>query len=398
MCNDSTDIINKIEWIFNASEQELTEFFHKIDEKELKKIFLELKKRRAYTWKDRMLLQMIDKTPNLTFWASDRNYTVRLWEGQCNSIYGKNYEGYPFYDFISPLERIDAMKDSMLIINSKESEVGVHIKSFENYYTMDTAGEYAPVEMITNSVQLIDNDNGDIYYGEVGLHLNLNEVKKRYTEQQSKLEKKQKLIEKEWDKLLYEFQQRKNALIDDVEKLKLNRKTLREFNNKINEIQNKLVEEVDAQRTKWVDTYQEDIQKIREIIGQKYDEIDDALESKDIAEKQIDKIKVQSDITKEKLRGRINSAKYVINTNFTKRINSLKIDDANPTVAEKLRKRQDKLLSKKRSFISDLSTMLVAIEQLVENGILLESQYAIIDGIERTAEEYLESEASQYDE
>lgn len=42
--------------------------------------------------------------------------------------------------------------------------------------------------------------------------------------------------------------------------------------------------------------------------------------------------------------------------------------------------------------------MLVAIEQLVENGILLESQYAIIDGIERAAKEYLESEASQYDE
>lgn len=398
MCNDSSNIINKIECIFNASEQELNEYFHNIDAKELTKIFLELKKRRAYTWKDRMLLQMIDKTPNLTFWASDRNYKVRLWEGQCNDVYRKDYEGQPFYEFISPLERINAMQDSMLIINSKESEVGTHLKSFENYYTKDVVGAYVEVEMITNSVQLIDIDNDEVYYGEVGLHLNLEDVKKRYVEQQRKLEKKQKIIEKEWDKLLYEFEQRKDSLIDDVEKLKLNRKTLREFNNKINEIQKKLVEEVDVQRTKWVDTYQEDIQKIREIIGKKYDEIDDVLESKDIAEKQIDKIKVQSDITKEKLRGMINSAKYVIDTNFTKRINGLKRDDENPIIAEKLKKRQNELLSKKRSFISDLSTMLVAIEQLVENGILLESQYAIIDGIERAAKEYLESEASQYDE
>lgn len=347
MCNDSSNIINKIECIFNASEQELNEYFHNIDAKELTKIFLELKKRRAYTWKDRMLLQMIDKTPNLTFWASDRNYKVRLWEGQCNDVYRKDYEGQPFYEFISPLERINAMQDSMLIINSKESEVGTHLKSFENYYTKDVVGAYVEVEMITNSVQLIDIDNDEVYYGEVGLHLNLEDVKKRYVEQQRKLEKKQKIIEKEWDKLLYEFEQRKDSLIDDVEKLKLNRKTLREFNNKINEIQKKLVEEVDVQRTKWVDTYQEDIQKIREIIGKKYDEIDDVLESKDIAEKQIDKIKVQSDITKEKLRGMINSAKYVIDTNFTKRINGLKRDDENPIIAEKLKKRQNELLSKK---------------------------------------------------
>lgn len=395
MCDNSDSIMKKIEWIFSTSEQELNDFVSTINAEELTKIFVELRKRRAFKWQDRMLLQMIDKTPNLTFWASDKDYKVCLWEGQCNNIYGKNYCGDYFYNFISPLERINAMQDSMLVITSNEREVGTHIKSFENYYTKDIAG-YADIEMITNSVQLIDTDNNEKYYGEIGLHLNLEEVQKKHSEQQRKLSEKQKKIEEEWNQLLKDVELRSDSILTEMSKLRFERKISNNFRRKINDLKRKLTEEINAQKIKWVDTYEDDIKKIRDIIEQKYDEIDESVENEESAENIMQNINIDNGITKAILKGRINSTKEVIEKNFTDRINSLHDGCTDNVLIEKLRRRQENILCEKLKFIDKLSKLLLEIDYLLDGGILIEYQEEIINSIATEAEKYLEKEESQY--
>ena len=45
----------------------------------------------ANTYEDQLKLAILDKSP-FTIWASDRNCMIKMWDGQCESMYGRKKE------------------------------------------------------------------------------------------------------------------------------------------------------------------------------------------------------------------------------------------------------------------------------------------------------------------
>ena len=81
-------------------EQQIRKYVYEHNEDDLVKLLLLIKEKRAVSWKDRAILQMIEKSP-LTLWASNKTYKVVLWAGNCEQTYHRDLIGKPFYGIIS---------------------------------------------------------------------------------------------------------------------------------------------------------------------------------------------------------------------------------------------------------------------------------------------------------
>ena len=161
---------------------------------------------RAFSWEDRMLLQMVDKSP-FTFWASDKSYKVRLWEGKSSTVYARDMLGREFYEFISRYERSNAMTDSIKIINAKDTELAQLLEDFKNYYTEDIVGNRASIGIVTNTVQLIDDTTGEAFYAEIGVPIDLQKALKEFNERQKEFETQIRIFKGNCDELLSEANQ-----------------------------------------------------------------------------------------------------------------------------------------------------------------------------------------------
>ena len=60
----------------------------------------EFENQRAFTFEDQMKLAILNKSP-FTIWASDRDYKITLWEGQCEALYGYSREFAIGKDYVS---------------------------------------------------------------------------------------------------------------------------------------------------------------------------------------------------------------------------------------------------------------------------------------------------------
>ena len=94
--------------------------FNDMTREELLEYIESLKSKRAFTYEDRMKLTIIDSLP-FTVWASDRNCIIRLWEGQCEPMYGYKKEdvlGKNYIDlFVAKDEQAAARRDQLEIID-----------------------------------------------------------------------------------------------------------------------------------------------------------------------------------------------------------------------------------------------------------------------------------------
>lgn len=196
-------------------DNELKEFVELKDDSEIYNLLKLIKSKRAIKWKDRLLLQMVDKSP-LTFWASDKNYIVRLWEGNSENVYRRNMLDKKFTEFISKAEMQNAMIDSISIINADENNLCQLIADFSNYLTMDMLGTQKPISIITNSMQLIDEDNNEKLYAEIGLPIDLEDVKTEYINREEKFKNKFEDFEEKCQMRLNEMENKKNELIEII--------------------------------------------------------------------------------------------------------------------------------------------------------------------------------------
>lgn len=196
-------------------DNELKEFVELNDDVKIYNLLKLIKSKRAIKWKDRLLLQMIDKSP-LTFWASDKNYIVRLWEGNSENVYRRNMLDKKFTEFISKTEMQNAMNDSISIINADESNLNQLIADFSNYLTMDMLGTQKYISIITNSMQLIDEDNNEKFYAEIGLPIDLEDVKSEYINREEKFKNKFENFEEKCQMRLNEMENKKNELIERI--------------------------------------------------------------------------------------------------------------------------------------------------------------------------------------
>lgn len=123
----------------------------------------ELKAKRAFTYEDQMKLLILDSSP-FTVWASDRNCKIRLWMGQCETLYGfssKEAIGKDYVDlFVAEDEKVAARRDQIDIIDNEAV--------FHNIAN-DVGKNGNTLQLVTNCRRIKDPISGEYWNAEMGL-------------------------------------------------------------------------------------------------------------------------------------------------------------------------------------------------------------------------------------
>lgn len=144
---------------------------------ELIKLLLDFEGKRAFSYEDQLKLTILDKSP-FTIWASDRNCIIKMWSGQCESMYGRRKEdviGKDFVDlFVAPDEKAAARRDQLEIIDNE--------KEFHNIAN-DQGRNGNTLKLITNCFRIQDPETGEFWNAEMGVAIDY------YEEEQKQLER-----------------------------------------------------------------------------------------------------------------------------------------------------------------------------------------------------------------
>ncbi len=211
----------------NMFAEDIIKFVNNSSANQIVELLLLIKEKRAIQWNDRAILQMVEKSP-LTFWASDKSYQIVLWAGKCKDVYNRDLFGKSFPEIMSILERSDAMKDSISVIEAKQDELAPLLADFKNYYTKDMQGNQVKFSIVTNSMQLIDEDTGEKYYAEIGLPIDLESALDQYHKREEELKEKVNIILEKLKNIRNSFSieiSRFRQIIHKEEKLTRNQKS-----------------------------------------------------------------------------------------------------------------------------------------------------------------------------
>lgn len=379
--------LNNIE---KLTDEEFKKFLANTSKDGLEKLIILLREKRAFLWKDRMLLQMIDKAP-FTFWASDKSCIIRLWEGASKKVYSnREMLGKEFMEFISKIERSKAMTDSIEVIETDEERVGVLLKEFENYYTKDIRGNsQAEVELITNSVKLYDEDSGECFYGEIGLPIDLENVIESYKERNEELSNLIKNFENRCEELRNLNTRRRSDIFEhlresDIEQVK--KEVIRTRSTELyNYFENKIKEAMD--KAIYLETF---ITETEIEIDTQYDAIKRTLsENIPLAQEQpVFELEKMRCCIKDEL----SDARRIINEKQASIIIKLNRENSLGTTANKLKKRDKEDLEQK---ISSCLIKIYELEEKIETANSL-SFLQIHDQFKRIYDEILKK-ISEYD-
>lgn len=132
----------------------------------------EMKSKRAFEYEDQMKLEILDNSP-FTVWASDRNCIIKLWMGQCESLYGFSSEealNKDYVDlFVANDEKVAARRDQIEIIDNG--------KIFHNIAN-DIGKNGNTLQLITNCRRIKDIKSGEYWNAEIGVIIDYLEEEK----------------------------------------------------------------------------------------------------------------------------------------------------------------------------------------------------------------------------
>lgn len=211
--SDIDNALHKLEMF--EEENQIRDYIESLTTDEIASLIYQIKKKRAIRWEDRVILQMVEKSP-LTFWASDKDYKVVLWTDTCKDVYHREMLGLPFYEMISIFERPQAMKDSLSVIEADENKLGPLLADFKNYYTSDLEGESTTFNLVTNSMQLINDETGEKYYGEIGLPIDLTKAMAEHDFRQKRFNKEVDEFNESVEQLQRKFDLGKKELLSKI--------------------------------------------------------------------------------------------------------------------------------------------------------------------------------------
>lgn len=372
------------------TEEEFKEVVANASKEELEKLIILLREKRAFLWKDRMLLQMIDKAP-FTFWACDKSCIIRLWEGASKKVYSnRDMLGKEFMEFISKIERYKAMIDTIEVIETDEEHVGVLLKEFENYYTKDIRGNnQAEVELITNSVKLYDEDSGECFYGEIGLPIDLENVIEAYKERNEQLSNLIKNFENRCEELRKLNIRRRNDIFEILREHNVEQEKKAGIRTRSTELYNYFEKKIKEAMDKAV--YLENFITETEIeIDTQYDAI------KRTVGENIPLIQEQPVYELERMRSCIKedivTARRVTNDNYAKIVINFKKENNSSATANELKKRR---IDELKQQVSDSIIKFYELEQEIETANSLKF-FRIHDQFKEIYNEILEK-ISEYD-
>ena len=167
---ERTDLAVKIEAV--DSVKDILSILKGYTQEQLADYIYYLKCVRAINRKDRLKLQILDQM-DFTIWACDKDFNIRLWEGSCQSIYGKSEEqviGTNYLEqFVSPLEQHQSKIDTLHILETGEKQAC--------RYCDDEDSRGFPIQVITQCCRVYDDpvigkDKGDALQAEMALNMN----------------------------------------------------------------------------------------------------------------------------------------------------------------------------------------------------------------------------------
>lgn len=240
-----------------------------------------LKQKRELTYEERMKLIILDKSP-FTIWASDRNCTIKLWEGKCESMYGYSkleVLGKDYVDlFVATDEKNAARKDQLSIIDNGEV--------FHNIAN-DKGRNGNNLKLITYCSRIQDPQSGEFWNAEIGIPIDYYEEEKKLLNQRITESRMISACIKQFTdsqkQYLQQFNERKKALLTAMRECEIKAIKLRkriEYKKRSNPIDNSILaieNDLDSMsndylsRIKNSSTYNE-CEKIRYNFTKKYDE------------------------------------------------------------------------------------------------------------------------------
>ena len=172
---------------------------------ELIEFIKNLKKQRAFSYDDRIKLEILDHLP-FTVWASDRNCIIKYWGGKCEALYGFTAEdavGKDFVDlFVAEDEKPAARNDQISIID--------HDVKFHNIAN-DIAKTNNTLRLLTNCARFKDPKTGEYWNGEIGLIID-------YFDQEKEILRQHIMESQAMKKCIKDFLAEHNQLMEEFEK------------------------------------------------------------------------------------------------------------------------------------------------------------------------------------
>ncbi len=241
----------------------------------------ELKQKRELTYEEKMKLTILDKSP-FSIWASDRNCTIKLWEGKCESMYGYSkleVLGKDYVDlFVATDEKNAARKDQLSIIDDG--------KVFHNIAN-DKGRNGNTLKLITYCSRIQDPKSGEYWNAEIGIPIDCYEEEKELLNQRitesHMISACRKQFTDSHKQYLQQFNERKKALLTamrecEIKAIRLRRreeykKRIKLIDDSIGSIEKDLDSMSDEHlfKIKKCSTYNE-CEKIRYNFIKKYDE------------------------------------------------------------------------------------------------------------------------------
>lgn len=237
--------------------------FEELTKEELISILRKLEKQRAFTYEDRMKLEILDQSP-FTIWASDRDCKITFWEGQCEHHYGYSCEealGKDYVDlFVDEDERAAARNDQLKIIDQGEV--------FHNFAN-DHSRDGNTLHLLTNCRRIRDIKTGEFWNAEMGLIIDYLEDEKERLNQVIAESRKVKSCVSQFISSVRQYKEqfadRRNAIISSIrkyERIAIKKRKRQDFKNKVDAVKNE-IRVIEDQLTTTIDQYFELMQKCR---------------------------------------------------------------------------------------------------------------------------------------
>ena len=237
--------------------------YDKLSRDELISLLQELENKRAFTYEDRMKLEILDQSP-FTIWASDRDCKITFWDGQCEHLYGYTREqaiGQDFVDwFVDVDEQGAARGDQLKIIDNGEV--------FHNIAN-DHGRDGNILHLITNCWRMRDIKSGELWNVEMGLIIDYFEDEKERLNQVIAESRKVKSCVSQFlasvNQDREQFADRKKAINSSIrtyERIAISRGKRRDFKKGVTAVQEE-IKEIEERLNITIDTYFDLIQLCR---------------------------------------------------------------------------------------------------------------------------------------
>lgn len=237
--------------------------YDKLTREELMSLLRKLEKQRAFSYEDRMKLEILDQSP-FTIWASDRDCRITFWAGQCESHYGYTREqaiGQDYVDlFVDEDEKVAARDDQLKIID--------HGEVFHNIAN-DHGRDGNILHLITNCRRIRDIETGKFWNAEMGLIIDYIEDEKERLNQVITESRKVKSCVSQFiasiNQNKEQFADRKKAInlsIYKYERIAISKGKRKDFKKSVAAAQ-ETIKEIDEQLTAAIDQYFDMIQLCR---------------------------------------------------------------------------------------------------------------------------------------